>query len=560
MTAAVAAALWVLTCLRWFDVARPWRPGWLEWIHPAPLAAAALAAAVSWVLSKRAVLFPSGEEDTRGGLALVTALAIAFRLPLLWHGAAGYVTADGALSGIVALRLHAGLERFVFVPSVAYSGSLKSHLAAVLMSVIEPARAFALASVLFYALFVAAVYRLAALASPGAAARRWPALAAGLYLAFAPAFVTRYSLSNDGNYVEVLALGTWALVFVVRWVLSSERPPALGLAAGVLLGLAFWCHILAVIHAAVAVVVVAVALYGRARGPKTFAALGAGWVLGAAPAVLWNAANGWESLRYLVPGGTPVGAIEEGPGLFGRAWGMAAGQWPVLLGYDHGYPASIDAALAFATCVAVAAVLYAFGSGVVWAARGDARSRVLVLFTAANLAVALFALPLVPGNPRYLLFLAAPIAVFLGRALDVRWGRPLMAVLVAFGAAGSWGQAAAALRSDAEWRGFVAALEREHVAWCYTDFHLAARIDFLSGERVVCSSKLGPTATEYFADYRSRVESAPSAALIAVNGTAADKLERRLARLGVGYERRDWMKPVLLRLSRKVEPEELFPR
>ena len=46
---------------------------------------------------------------------------------------------------------------------------------------------------------------------------------------------------------------------------------------------------------------------------------------------------------------------------------------------------------------------------------------------------------------------------------------------------------------------------------------------------------------------------------VAVNGTAAEKLERRLQRLGVPYERRDLMKPVLLRLSRKVEPEELFP-
>jgi hypothetical protein len=54
------------------------------------------------------------------------------------------------------------------------------------------------------------------------------------------------------------------------------------------------------------------------------------------------------------------------------------------------------------------------------------------------------------------------------------------------------------------------------------------------------------------------VAAAPEAALIAVNPTAASKLERRLERLGVTWERRDLMKPVLLRLSRKVEPEELF--
>ena len=80
----------------------------------------------------------------------------------------------------------------------------------------------------------------------------------------------------------------------------------------------------------------------------------------------------------------------------------------------------------------------------------------------------------------------------------------------------------------------------------------------LAGERVVCAAELGPTTTEYFFDYRSAVDAAPAAALVAVNGTAAEKLERRLERLGVTYERRDLMKPVLLP-SRKVDPGEIFP-
>jgi hypothetical protein len=65
----------------------------------------------------------------------------------------------------------------------------------------------------------------------------------------------------------------------------------------------------------------------------------------------------------------------------------------------------------------------------------------------------------------------------------------------------------------------VANLEREPVRHCYTDFHLATRINFLSGERVVCSAKLGPITTEYFLDYRTRVEAAAEAALIPVNAS-----------------------------------------
>ncbi len=37
------------------------------------------------------------------------------------------------------------------------------------------------------------------------------------------------------------------------------------------------------------------------------------------------------------------------------------------------------------------------------------------------------------------------------------------------------------------------------------------------------------------------------------------RLSRRLGELGVRHERLDLMKPVLLRLERKVDPEELFP-
>ena len=139
------------------------------------------------------------------------------------------------------------------------------------------------------------------------------------------------------------------------------------------------------------------------------------------------------------------------------------------------------------------------------------------------------------------------------------WRRATLAVLIATGAVASFAQVPPTLRQDARWRQFVADMEREGVRFCYTDFFLATRVNFLSRERIVCSAKLGPITTEYFFEYRERVERAPEAAFIAVNRTSAGRLERRLQDLGVGYERKELMKPVLLRLSRKVDPEELFP-
>jgi hypothetical protein len=539
-------------CVGWFDAGLA-RPPWLVRLAPA-LAVMALALA----------LFAARGRD-RGGhpgralrepmLWLAVLLAVLFRLPLAWQGAAAYVTADGALSGIVALHLRDGVERLVFVPHVPYSGSLKSHLAAALFAAIDPARAFALASILFYGLFVGALHALGARAR---AAPLWTAAAAALYAAFAPAFVTRYSLSNDGNYVEVLALGTLACLLAVRWADETAYRIRRAAAIGLVLGLAFWCHILAVIPAA------AVALFALWSAPgaalRSLLPAAGGGVLGAAPSLVWNSANGWASFEYLRPGGTPVGDAPDGPAPVARLLGLLFDHLPVLLGYDPGYAPLWDRASRAAAFAATALALVAVAA----AARAAVRERCPVLrvslcLIAVNVAVALAALPYLEGNPRYLLFLFAPLAIVLARLLRRPRTRPLFAALVVFGALGSLAQAPGAFQSDRRWRDLAATLEAASERWCYTDFYIATKLNFISEERVVCSAKLGPATTEYFFGYREAVERAPFAALVAVNDDHADKLERRLQRLGVSYQRQDRMKPILLRLSRKVDPEDLFP-
>jgi hypothetical protein len=541
-----AAVFWVLLCLRWFDVGARFRPSALDACPPLLLALTTLGLFGLWLRGRASDLRGDGEGD-RKGLLLAVGLAILFRLPLAFQGAAGYTTPDGALSGIVAIRIREGIERLVFVPHVPYSGSLKSHLTAALSLILDTPRAFCLVSVLFYALFVAAVHRLAwRSAGPGAA------LAAGLYAAFAPTFVTQYSLSNDGNYVEVLALGTWALWISARWIDEPTRRPTLALWAGLLLGLASWCHILAVLH--VAAVGLVLLLPAGARAIRSLLWTGVGLALGYFPALLWNAANGWESLGYVVPGGQRVGA-SDGLGIGGRALRMISDHWPVLMGYDPGYPAGLDRLMAGLALAGVALALIAFAK-----ARGSGSvRRVLLAFTVLNLVVALVALPHLDGNPRYLLFLAAPISVFLGQALHRGPWRFALAGLVAFGALGSLGQAASKIEEDGAWRSFALGLRAEDVRWCYSDFFTATRINFLTEERTVCSAKLGPIMTEYFYDYRRRVEAAPEAALVAANHAYAAKIEKRLQRLGVDWQRRDLLRPTFLRLSRKVDPEELFP-
>jgi len=555
LAGAAAAVSWVALCVRWFDPAASWRPALLEAIPSLLLALATAGLTAIWLRGRSREIWADGRTVPVAGLVLVLALAFFFRLPIVARGAAAAVTPDGALSGIVALHVEEGIDHLVFVPHVPYSGSLKSHLTAPLCAVMDPARAFALVSVLFYLVYVAGLHRLALfVAGPGAA------LLAGLYAAFSPPFLTRYSVSNDGNYVEVLALGTWALWLGARFAGERDRRVTLALAAGVLLGLAFWCHILAVIHlAAFAVVVV---LAARAASLPSLLALAGGWVLGYAPGILWNAGNGWLSFHYLLPGeargeSVGVGALLTDVGA--RLGAMVADHWPVLMGYDMGYGTAIDGLLLVVAWTGVAAALYAW----VRAARRAWRERswpllTLLVFTVFNVGIALVALPHVPGNPRYLLFLMSVLPVFLADAFAIGRRRLLLGALVAVAAVASLAQLPPTLRGDARWREFVAALEANDVRWCYTDFFLATRINFLSAERVVCTAKLGPVTTEYFYAYREEVEAAPEAAFVAVNHTAARKLARRLDEIGVASTTHDWMKPVVVP-ARKVDPEELFP-
>ena len=256
-------------------------------------------------------------------------------------------------------------------------------------------------------------------------------------------------------------------------------------------------------------------------------ALAFGWAIGYVPGWLWNLANDWESFHYLVPGAARTDEAGAS-GLAGAASGlgeklrlMVTDHWPVLMGYDTGYGPVVDGLLAALSWIGVAAALFATA----WTARRAWRERSwplasLLLFAATNLAVALVALPHVPGQPPlHPLPHVGPAGLPRGRP---RRGRPVAAArLLPCSSRPARSRRSPRCRTpcgkDARWRQFVADLEREGVRFCYTDFFMATRLNFLSGERIVCSAKLGPNTTEYFFEYRERVEQAPEAAIVAVN-------------------------------------------
>ena len=173
---------------------------------------------------------------------------------------------------------------------------------------------------------------------------------------------------------------------------------------------------------------------------------------------------------------------------------MVVDHWPVLMGYDTGYGPLVDRLLLAVAWLGVACALVAAA----WTARRAWRERswplaLLLLFAATNLGVALVALAHVPGNPRYILFTMCVVPVMLADALGTGRRRLALFLLIATGAAASFAQVPGTLRADARWRLFVADMEREGVRYCYTDFFLATRVNFLWARGSSARRSSGPS-------------------------------------------------------------------
>ena len=224
-----AAALGALHPALVRDVGAAWRPAGPRRVPPRVLLAAFLAALGVWLRGRWTTRTGRARSGRwQAGWRCVMALAFFFRLAdRLERRRRGRDGGRSPVRNRRAARRCTAVEHLVFVPQVPHSGSLKSHLTALARDGDRAARAPSrFASVLFYR---RVRRRPLPARAPGAGAAGG-ASCAGLYAAFSPAFVTRYSLSNDGNYVEVLALGTWALWLAARadaraGGATASRPP-----------------------------------------------------------------------------------------------------------------------------------------------------------------------------------------------------------------------------------------------------------------------------------------------------------------------------------------------
>ena len=199
------------------------------------------------------------------------------------------IDSDEAIVGLMARHVLHG-EFPVFYWGQHYMGTLEVFVNAFLFLLIGATPlALKLSAMLWFAAFVVVHYYLAL-----AVTDRRTASMATILIAVSPAFLTVWTMKSRGGYMALLLFGSLALLLAAR-LLDSGYTRKVGALLGLVLGLAWWSHFLALLY----IVPVAVALLlkdeRKLLKSGTAAALAGGFLAGSLPVWLYNLSHHWAS-------------------------------------------------------------------------------------------------------------------------------------------------------------------------------------------------------------------------------------------------------------------------
>jgi len=529
-----------------------------------PLAVLLVTAAVRWGRMIPQMLRPPGPE-TVAALAAVCA----YRLSALITPR-GWVNRDGAYPAFVALHLMQGMRPApIFTEGAHYQGTLKGHLGALiglLTGVRDLPLLMVLTTLLLYLVFVAATMALVRRIGG-----RGAALVAGLYLAFSPRFLTVFSLNCVGQYVDVLALGGIALVVVAR-LLSEDRRGADArwsyLGTGLLLGAAFWQQPVALAYAGA--VALALALRRATWRDGWALLLPVGAFVGGLPVLIWNAQNHWQTGDIIIKGGEPGELAAQAdvlPHLVRRALTIS---FPTLSGLSPGHPWGHlwPVAVVGYLLIPGALALYLALRGREIAAsirQGRPSPALLPPLLLAGCLVQFWAVAAgrIYWRPRYLLPVTAVTAMQLGVVLAWRWPRArvlralVLAAILAVNVSGTWPRLRSAAEVAAPYEELVRSLEARRIRTGYADFSISAPVTMFTGERIVFSSRLGPTASYESDRHTQKVAREGPDAYVLRPDDDPEQFAAVLRSLGVSYKLDIDPVPIFYGFSRRVRLEEV---
>jgi len=417
----------------------------------------------------------------------------------------GELDADEALAGLMARHIAFAGERPAFFWGQSYLGTLEEFTAAALF-VLFGAGTFVLKlAPMAYSLIFVALGGLTAHQLFGP--RR--GLATAAYLAFPPAMLGLWSIKARGGYAELLALGQ-ALILATLWLARSPSPLRAGV-WGLIAGLAFWTHLLAVVYLLPCSVYLLV-VHARRWSLVEWAVLLAGGLVGAAPLIVFNVATDWSTFRDLLqPTDLPYNPLWHLVRFCREAIAVLVGIGAPVPPSDRTFNDRAFRAVAFGpawaaglACLAVGGIVVAHRQAVrafLTRQRGREPEPALLLVVAATVVatITLTSYGYFVSEPRYALPLYAcapllagavwrlpvPARIATGLGLATLHTRSfLLTVAVLF--------PADLVQSDAANRAtLIQALDRRGVQHIHTDYWLANPLMFESHERILANTVAG---------------------------------------------------------------------
>jgi hypothetical protein len=372
------------------------------------------------------------------GVAGLVAVGLAYRLAVI-ASPLGEIDGDEAVVGLMARHIAFVGERPVFYWGQPYLGSLEAFSAAPLFRLFDSSTELLKLVPTTYSLGFLVLSALLARELFGSGA----ALATAAYLALPPAMWAVWSTKARGGYAESVFLGE-ALLLVTLWLARSPTRK-LAFLWGLVVGLAFWTHLLAVVYVVPALVYLAL---GRRRewslGLSGLTA--AGVAIGTAPLIIENVTDGFLTVAALLqPPDLPV----DPPAQFVRFFRVGV---PVLLGlgqpttsevlFDHDWPqrpAGHPAVALLAVLVLAGVVLLHAPAVRRLAACGADRASAPALLVLITLVVppvvAVTRFGFFVSEPRYALPLYSTLPLLVGALWRLPWPRirwPVVGAVLAF--------------------------------------------------------------------------------------------------------------------------------
>jgi hypothetical protein len=550
-----------LVVLGLFLAVTSWFTTWLLRPKPALILAAACVLAVI-IGRRRAILNWQLSLST----VMVCGLGVALRAPALVEPA-GFVGADGSLQAILTnVILNGAHPAPVFLETSSYQGSLKAHLGALASLFVgrdDLALLVVIASVLLWTIFVAAAISLGR--RMGGAV---PGLVAGLFAALSPRFATIFSVSNVGEYPDVLGLGTWAMAWAAMLLAEDRRgfeARAGYFAIGALIGVALWQQPIAISFGAASLGLLG--LRALRRPDPWFLVAFLGLALGRLPVTLHDLQSASSNTAVVSSFARAAGqSLTVGE----HARGTLEWAFPIVFaGLSNDAIWEESTRLVVGLFCSVIVLVFIFRAVVEFRTAFKARSWDMARTMAAISFVATLALIwLVAGGgqyqrPRYFLPLLAGFALALGDVTGLLWrrsrllGLALAVFVIGSNAASNEERLKSGIEEGRALRALSERLARLNLRTGYAGVAVAGPLIMVSGERLSVDGTLDSAVGQRLpARHVDRVRNEGPDFYLS-DPASADRITRRLDALGVTYKVEGEKWRLFHSLSRRVPLSEV---